>query len=56
MTLICIVAAFFVGALIGFGATAAGVAALICDGQLEKTARWYEADAERKAKKGKRKS
>lgn len=56
MTLIYIIIAFLVGLAVGFGLTAAGVAALIHDKQLVKTSRWYESELEKTRKKGRRKS
>ena len=60
MTMIYVLIAFLVGLAVGFGLTAAGVAALIHDKQLVKTSRWYESELEKtrkkNSKKGRRKS
>lgn len=55
MIYLYIAIAFLLGALVGFGATAAGVAALIHDGQLQKTAKWYQEDIKKKREKRARK-
>lgn len=51
MIYLYIAIAFILGALIGFGATAAGVSALIRDGQLQKTTKWYQEDIKRSREK-----
>lgn len=51
MIYLYIAIAFILGALIGFGVTAAGVFALIRDGQLQKTTKWYQEDIKRSREK-----
>lgn len=55
MTMIYVLIAFLVGLAVGFGLTAAGVAALIHDKQLVKTSRWYESELEKTRKKNSKK-
>lgn len=56
MIYLYIAIAFILGVLIGFGATAAGVSALINDGQLQRTPKWYQEEAKKKREKRARKN
>ena len=51
MIYLYIAIAFILGVLIGFGATAAGVSALIHDGQLQRTPKWYQEEVKKKRDK-----
>ena len=55
MTLIYGLIIFLLGLAVGFGLTAAGVAALIHDKQLVKTPRWYESELEKTRRKTRKK-
>lgn len=51
-----IVITFLTGLVIGFGLAAAGTEALIRDGQLTKTQKWYEEDIKKRRSKRERKN